>query len=310
MIVEAIVQLYDSVFDSAERVSKPRKITIENSTGQTKETRQFLELVNNPTATKYMIVFVLFRFVEHMLIFSLAWVFWGHFISSWWFKFFGINFLALSMGNAVAVADLSLNTYMDIVLYLLSAVLIIRQQSFIYLFLVTLIAAFNRETAMLIPFLFLLFHISEKNKDWMPWVRIAFPSRVVLLKFLVLISSFVLVFLALRFYFGYRPQQVWKANAGIDMLMLNLFSGVAVKVYMELLGTFALIPILTLLGLRYAPGFLKLWFVFLVPSWFAVHFISVVAYQTRLFLVPMVLLILPIALLFMQKIGGLNHKSI
>lgn len=104
---------------------------------------------------------------------------------------------------------------------------------------------------------------------------------------------FFAVFFALRNYYGSRPPQVWKAPAGLSMIKLNLFSAVAVKSYFELLGFFSLIPFLLAYKFRSLPLQLRVWFVALVPVWFAVHIYTVVIYQTRLFFVPMAVVLIP-----------------
>ena len=117
----------------------------------------------------------------------------------------------------------------------------------------------------------------------------------------VLYLIFLLIFIGLRNYFGYQPQQVWKVPAGLPMLKLNLFSAVGVKAFMELIGTFAVLPLLILYKFKSFPYLLKKWFLFIVPVWFAVHYVSVVAYQTRLFMVPFILIMLPMILWFVEN---------
>ena len=117
----------------------------------------------------------------------------------------------------------------------------------------------------------------------------------------VLYLLFFAIFIALRIYFGYRPQQVWKAVAGLPMLKLNLFSAAGVKAYMELIGTFGVIPLIILYKFRQFPHLLKKWFIFLAPLWVAAHYLSVVAYQTRLFMVPFIIIILPMFLLLIEQ---------
>jgi hypothetical protein len=109
------------------------------------------------------------------------------------------------------------------------------------------------------------------------------------------------IFIALRMYFGYMPQQVWKAKAGIPMLKLNLFSAVGVKAYLELIGTFGVIPLIILYNFKQFPHLLKKWFLFMVPIWFGIHYISVVAYQTRLFMVPLILIMIPMIIILIEK---------
>lgn len=85
------------------------------------------------------------------------------------------------------------------------------------------------------------------------------------------------------------------------MLKLNLLSAVGVKAFLELVGTFGVIPLLLLYNFRQFPYLLKKWFLFMVPVWFIVHFVSVVAYQTRLFMVPLILIMLPMLLCLIEK---------
>jgi hypothetical protein len=216
---------------------------------------------------------------------------------------FGTCFLALAFGNAVTAADLSFNTYMDIIFYLLTANIIVYKKNPWWIVPITLLAAFNRETGMLIPALYFISKTDFSNFSFtkLNIKKIGFPEKntwiITILSYLIFIS----IFIGLRQHFGYRPQQVWKAPAGIPMLKLNLFSAVGVKAYFELIGTFAVIPLLILYRFRSFPELLKKWFVFLVPVWFAVHYVSVVAYQTRLFMVPMVLIFMPMILGWIER---------
>lgn len=102
-------------------------------------------------------------------------------------------------------------------------------------------------------------------------------------------------------HYGYRPQQVWKVPAGLQMLKLNLASSIGIKAYMELLATYAVLPFLILYKFKSFPYLLKKWFIFMVPVWFAIHFVSVVAYQTRLFMVPFVIIMLPMIIWMIEN---------
>ncbi len=309
--VEAMLWIYDHSIDKIYPIEQKFHFNIENTSGINEETSEFIRLMQTPGAMKYMIIFIFFRFVEHFIIFCLAWKLWAAFIKNKWLIFFGINFLALAFGNAVTAADLSFNTYMDIILYLLAANIIIYKKNPFWIIPITLTAAFNRETGMLIPFLYILsqFDLTQfsfrkmnvnvvKWPDVKPWVITAFSY-----------IFFFSVFFALRHHFGYRPQQVWKAAAGWPMLKLNLFSAVGMKAYMELIGTFGVIPLIILYCFKTFPYILKKWFLCIVPAWFAIHFISVVAYQTRLFMVPMILIMMPMILLVVEKIYNSPKSS-
>jgi len=296
--IEALMTIYNATIDKIYPIEEKIHFSYESNTGSTDETDKFVKIMQTPGAMKYMIIFVLFRFFEHLLIFYLAWKLWSYFVSSKWLIFFGINFLALAMGNAVAVADLSFNTYMDIILYLSTANIIVYKKNPWLLLPITILAGFNRETGIMIPALYFIsqtgltqFRFNFKSLKTINW-----PPRKVWFLTILLYVLFFAIFTGLRLYFGYKPQQEWKAPAGLPMLKLNLFSAVGAKAYLELISTYGVIPLLILYKLRSFPYLLRKWFLFLTPIWFAVHYVSVVAYQTRLFMVPFVMIMLPMLL--------------
>ncbi len=302
-MVEGMLWVYNHTIDKIYPIEDKLHFSIESTSGTGAETDQFVKLLQTPGAMKYMILFIFFRFLEHFFIFYLVWRLWQYFVRSKWLIFFGINFLALAFGNAVAAADLSFNTYMDIIFYLLAANIIVYKKNPNWLLLLTPLAAFNRETGMLMPALYFISQtdFTQFNFKKMNIGAIGFPEKRVWLLTAVCYVLFIGIFIGLKMYFGYRPQQVWKAPAGLPMLKLNLMSAVGVKAYMELIGTFAVIPLIILYKFRLFPHLLKKWFLFLVPLWFVVHFVSVVAYQTRLFMVPMVLVLMPMMLWLVEK---------
>lgn len=301
--IEAIYHLYNATIDKVFPVEEKLHFSIENNTGTTDETDKLNSLMQTPGAMKYMIIFVLFRFLEHLLIFYLAWKLWRYFVKSRWLIFFGLNFLALALGNAVAAADLSFNTYMDIIFYLATANIIVYKKNPLLLIPITVLAAFNRETGMLIPALYFLTQTdcSQIKLNPASWKKMRLPPKNVWLLTIVLYGLFFAIFAGLRIYFGYRPQQVWKAPAGLPMLKLNLFSAAGAKAYMELIGTYGVIPLIIIYRFKSMPHLLKKWFLFLVPVWFAVHYISVVAYQTRLFMVPFAMIMMPMILWLIEE---------
>ncbi len=297
-MVEGLLWVYNHTIDKVYPIEEKLHFSIESTSGTGAETDQFVKLLQTPGAMKYMILFILFRFSEHFFIFFLVWRLWQHFIKSKWLIFFGINFLALAFGNAVTAADLSFNTYMDIILYLLAANIIVYKKNPYWLLLLTPLSAFNRETGLLMP---ALYFVSQTDFTGFSFRKInigqiVFPKKQTWLLTIACYVIFISIFIGLKIYFGYRPQQVWKAPAGLPMLKLNLFSAVGVKAYLELIGTFAVIPLIVFYKFRSFPYLLRKWFLFLVPLWFVIHFVSVVAYQTRLFMVPMVLVLLPMLL--------------
>lgn len=301
--IEAMLWVYDHTVDKIFPIEEKFHFNIESTSGTNDETDQFVKLMQTPGAMKYMILFILFRFMEHFFIFYLVWRLWSYFVQSKWLIFFGINFLALSFGNAVTAADLSFNSYMDIIFYLLTANIILYKKNPYWLLLITPLAALNRETGMLIPALYFISQTDLSNFSLKKFniSSIAFPAKNVWILTIINYIFFISIFIGLKIYFGYRPQQMWKVPAGLPMLKLNLFSAVAVKAYMELAGTLALIPLIIVYKFRVFPPILKKWFLFLVPVWFAVHYVSVVAYQPRLFMVPMAMIMMPMILWLIEK---------
>jgi hypothetical protein len=302
-IVEGMLFVYNHTIDKIFPIEEKLHFNIDSTTGTNPETDGFVKLMQTPGAMKYMIIFIFFRLMEHFFIFFLAWKLWSAFVKSKWLLFLGINFLALAFGNAVAAADLSFNTYMDIILYLLTANIIVYKKNPYWLIPITVLAAFNRETGILIP---ALYFISQTDFTHFSFKKlnigsIVFPGKTTWFLTVFLYVLFFSIFVWLRWHYGYRPQQIWKARAGLPMLKLNLVGAAGIKAYMELIGTFGVIPLIILYKFKSFPHLLKKWFLFLVPVWFAVHYVSVVAYQTRLFMVPVILIFLPMILWLTEK---------
>lgn len=300
-IVEGMLFVYNHTIDKIYPIEEKIHFNIESTSGTNTETDGFIKLMQTKGAMKYMIIFIIYRFLEQFIIFWLLWNLWGYFVKSKWLIFLGICFSALAFGNAVTAADLAFNTYMDIIFYLLTALIIVRKKNPYWLIPITLLAAFNRETGLLIPALYFISQTDFTHFKINNLKRIKFPPAKTWVLVSVLYLLFISIFIALRVHYGYKPQQVWKAPAGLPMLKLNLFSAVGFKAYMELIGTFAVIPFIILYKFKSFPHLLKKWFLFLVPLWFLVHYVSVVAYQTRLFMVPILLIFIPMMLWLIEK---------
>jgi hypothetical protein len=94
---------------------------------------------------------------------------------------------------------------------------------------------------------------------------------------------------------------VWRVPAGLPMLKLNLLSSISIKTYFEMFGTFALLPFVFLFKFRAMDFRLRLFFLLMVPLWLLVHWVSVVGYQSRLYLVPTLLILLPGVLQLIER---------
>lgn len=303
VLIEGFMWLYNHTIDVIYPVEEKINLSFTQTSVPTPETEQFFTLLKTKGALKYMIVFIAFRFLLNFLVFVLAFYVWYYFIKNKWLLLLGLIFLSLGMGNAVIASDLTFNTYLDNVFYLLAAIIILYKKNPLWLIPITILAAFNRETALLIPVLYFLSNLQLQQVSLKEFMRLGkiLPEKKVWILSLSLMVLFVIIFISLRMYYGFVPAKVWKVPAGPEMVKLNLFSTVAAKSYFEMLGIFSIIPLLILYRFKQLPQLLQIWFLGIVPIWFAVHIYSVVIYQTRLFLVPVILILLPMFLWLIEN---------
>ena len=156
-----------------------------------------------------------------MIVFLLAYIFWSYFIKNDWLIFFGLIFITLSMGNSVAVADLTFNTYIDNILYLLTACVIIFNLNPLWMLLIILFGALNRETSILIPFFYFISKMNLQNFSLRKFnlKEIKLPARQVWLITTAQYVIFFIIFFSIRSYYGYRQPQMWKVPSGLPMLL-------------------------------------------------------------------------------------------
>jgi len=278
---------------------KKTQVELPGNTGDKNETVQKLvRLSQEPEFIKYTIVFVGFRFLQHLLIFWLAFQYISLFVRNKALILLGIMIIPLLMGNAVMDSDLAFNSYMDIILYLWAGLIIVKGYNGWWIVLITFIGALNRETSLLIPLIYFTSQVNWEN--WKSPIQLLMEKKNVILVAAISSILFIVVFVSIRTYYGYQPQTEWRVPAGWAMLKLNLFSSVSAKTYGEMFGVFGFLPIWCLLIFKKIPKILQIFFITLIPIWFGVHLISVVAYQSRLFLVPTLLIFLPAVLNYIE----------
>lgn len=234
--------------------------------------------------------FLLFRFLQNLLIFFVADLYFRALnIRNPWLRLTGQLILAFCMAHSVFQSDLSFNTYFDILFYLLAAWLILKKY-YIWIIPVTAVAAFNRETSALIPAMLVIPFINWKARR-IPWS--------VLKPGIVAGILFILVFVSVRVYYGYRPAVGIHGMTTIrDYVLFNMKF---FRIYPELLGTLAFLPIVVLVYLKRLPEMLRTWFWIICPIWFVIHFVYTTAVETRLFLVPQALIFIPAFLLLVES---------
>lgn len=226
--------------------------------------------------------FILFRVLQNILIFVIAHCYFIALgIRNPWLVVMGILLLGFSMAHSVFQSDLSVNTYFDILFYLLAGLLIIKER-LIWIIPLVLLAALNRETSLLIPVMLII--------PFVQWKPFSIPRTPFLIATISTILFFA-VFISVRLYYGYREAEgINGMTSFTDYLSFNLRY---LKVYPELIGTVAFLPILTILFLKRLPRLLQQWFWVVCPAWFLIHFAFSTAVESRLFLVPQALIFIP-----------------
>lgn len=228
------------------------------------------------------ISFLGIRFVQNIVIFMLAGLYFRRLgIDNPWLRLSGNLILGFCMAHSVFASDLSINTYFDIIFYLLAAIWILRGK---YFWVVPLMffAALNRETAALIPLMMVIPAINwkerliDKNRFW------AGAAGGVI---------FLIVFFGVRAYYGHREAMgINDMNSIKEFLIFNLTFK---RMYLQMVGTLAFLPIVVILFLNKLSPTLRTWFWIVVPVWFAVHLCYAAAVESRLFLVPQALIFVP-----------------
>jgi len=239
-----------------------------------------------------VVSFIAFRFLQCLLIFWAAGIYYRKLGLSLLANLLALSILAWGMSYSLYNSDLSFNNYFDVAFYLMAASLIMSEK-YIWTIPLMILAAFNRETSALIPVMLLTyvyFNAGGKGK-----------IKPAILYTLAGIIIFAVIFVGLRYYYG--EQLFLTADGyypGFGLLYLNLRR---VITWEQLLITFGLLPSLALFAYGNWPKPLKIFFWTVVPLWMGVHFFSSLVAETRLLLVPFALIFIPGALF-----GIVNNK--
>ena len=196
----------------------------------------------------------------------------------------GLGLLLAALPIATYGSDLRFDTYTDLGLFLIAA-LLIHSGRFGWILPLAVVAALNRETAIFIPVLLAVVAVLEQHRD---------QRRRILVIAGVSIGSFLAVLAIVRIAVGPEPPILVRgAGPGFDLLRLNLTSETTAR---HLLTMMNIVPFLALAGVRRWPGWLQLWGLVLVPAWVVLHLLGGALEEARLLLVPFVLVLIPGAL--------------
>jgi hypothetical protein len=222
------------------------------------------------------------RALQNALLLLLAALLYGRLTRSWMAALIGLSVLAYSLTQSTYGSDLSFNTYADLAVYLAAALLICaRRPGWIIPLMV--IGALNRETSGLIPFMLLL-SAPALAPDRPGKLRLYWLAAAALLVYAV-------VTVGLHLYYGPRPYYLpYGHPPGLDLLRYNLHRR---RMWLEMLGTFGIIPLLAALVWRRWPPLLRAFFWAIVPVWFIVHPLLAYLSETRYMLVPQAVVFIP-----------------
>jgi hypothetical protein len=233
--------------------------------------------------------FLLIRLCQNMLIFVLAVWFYRKLGIPLIAALFGTWLLASGMCHGLYDTDMTFNTYTDVSIFLAAGLLLVYGKDK-WLIPLMVIAPFNRETSGAIPIMYLF----SRWKRGRPWTT----QRVAGAYFIVLLGLWLLIVGSMRlpFIFGMRPYIV--PTAGKEPIWPLLWYNLTwYRTWIFLFATLGLMPLMALLSWRAWPQSLRRFFWAVAPVWFSAHFCLAHAPETRLFLVPQVLLFIPGALL-------------
>jgi hypothetical protein len=232
--------------------------------------------------------FILFRIAQCFLTFSLAVAYYRKLGLTLIEGLLGVSLLVWGMCHGLYDTDMTFNTYTDMSLFLIAGLLILYEKP-LWIIPLMVIAPFNRETSGCIPMMLLFSSVALSPKFTLPPRRILTIVGVSLLLWLAIVGG-------LRLVYGVRDYIVPTAGKEpiLPLLMFNLTWW---RTWVFLFATLGLLPIMALASWKGWPVTLQRFFWAVVPVWFPAHFALAHAPETRLFLVPQVLIFIPGALM-------------
>ena len=234
------------------------------------------------------------RVVQNIAIFLLA---------TAWYRRLGLSdsrillalsCLAWSMGQMFYNSDLSFNTYGDAIVYLTAGLLLV-DGWYLAIIPLSILGALNRETSILVPAFLCVFGLVSVREH---------RRRAIVVGFVALLLH-IAILLTLRWYLGYGGPHTASGSAfGWVALRDNLSMP---RTWWRFIATFTVMPVLAIMSWRRWPFELKLLGVTMVPIWTLTQFLISTPAETRHFLVPLSLIIIPGA---MYAVVGENSRRL
>ncbi len=229
------------------------------------------------------LTFIALRLFQNLLLFGLAYAFYRRLGIPPYPTVLGVSALAWGMTQANYGADLGFNASTDTLLYLSAALALVCGRP-AWLVPITAIAVLNRESSILIPYMALACAVRREP-------RLTLDKAIAAPAFASLVV-WCLLFVALHFSLGSRPWSLHESGAapGFEILRYNLTNRDAWEHGFGILG---FLPLLALLSWRgWAPP-LKPVFWSVVPLWCIAQLFCAPLDQSRVLLLPQVLVFVP-----------------
>lgn len=243
------------------------------------------------------LTFVTIRLLQNITLFALAFCFYRALGLRPYAIVIGLSALAWGMTQSNYGSTLAFDAYTDMVFYLLAALALVYQR-FYLLIPITVLAALNRETAVLLPIMAGVYAFAGSTPRPKELLRISAAALVL----------FGMVQLALHLYFGPRDWVMHPSGAtpGLAMLSYNLNNDAA---WGHVAGTLGIVPLLALATWRHWHPLLRLLFWTVVPLWFLGHLLFAPLDQSRVLLLPTVLVLVPGMLCGLSALQGTRDES-
>jgi len=238
-----------------------------------------------------------FRVAQNFIIFFLAFKYFETLGVSYPTRFIGVALLSFGMGFAFYQSNLSFYTYTEVALILLAGIIINLKMDW-WILPVTVAAALNREGAIFIPVMLFSTRLSEF--DWNAISRMKISAYKWLLTPILATLLFLFVYIGLRYFMGQSPyseSRYGNVYPGIELFYLNILNR---KTWIGLVQMYGVL-LATVMLIKYWPNILRWYLLLFVIPWFLAVFIFGSADETRLFLVPLVMVFIPAAIYLTEK---------
>jgi hypothetical protein len=228
------------------------------------------------------------RVLQNFILLTLAYMYFVRLGITKTVSAYGVFLLAGAMMHVFYQSDLSFNTYFDVIFFLLAGILILSGK-YVWVPVLMVFAALNRETSVMIPVLLITW-------SWLGELR---ARDKALLSGLIGLLVWGLVFAALHLYYPDAPM----FRLGDELLpgwKLFRYNLSVTKMPILLFQTLGFLPLVGVIAYRRWHLFVRICFLLLVPAWILVHAFSSVWAETRLFLVLLAVVFVPAVLPLMD----------